>query len=152
MPGFARILGVVGVAIVVAALAAGAANDAVARPDGKPVVLAFGGDVHFEGALESQLATDANHALKMLPEFVRVDLLFTDVVMPGMSGRQLATRASEIKPNLRVLYTTGYTRNAVIHNGVLDHGVAFIAKPFTLVDLATKIRQVLDTTEVPVSS
>ena len=63
MPGFARILGVVGVAIAVAALAAGAANDAVARPDGKPVVLAFGGDVHFEGALESQLATDANRAL-----------------------------------------------------------------------------------------
>jgi poly-gamma-glutamate capsule biosynthesis protein CapA/YwtB (metallophosphatase superfamily) len=63
MPGFARILGVVGVAIAVVALAAGAANDAVARPQGKPVVLAFGGDVHFEGALESQLATDAEHAV-----------------------------------------------------------------------------------------
>jgi poly-gamma-glutamate capsule biosynthesis protein CapA/YwtB (metallophosphatase superfamily) len=63
MPGFARILALVGVATAVAALAAGAANDAVARPQGKPVVLAFGGDVHFEGALESQLATDARNAL-----------------------------------------------------------------------------------------
>ena len=63
MPGFARILALVGVATAVAALAAGAANDAVARPQGKPVVLAFGGDVHFEGALESQLATDAKNAL-----------------------------------------------------------------------------------------
>ena len=63
MPGFARILGVVGAAIAVAALAAGAANDAVARPQGKPVVLAFGGDVHFEGALEARLAGDPTHAL-----------------------------------------------------------------------------------------
>jgi signal transduction histidine kinase/ActR/RegA family two-component response regulator len=89
-------------------------------------------------------ATDAAHALKMLPGMARVDLLFTDVVMPGMSGRQLATRAAEILPNLKVLYTTGYTRNAVIHNGVLDRDVAFIAKPFTILDLAAKVRQVLD--------
>jgi poly-gamma-glutamate capsule biosynthesis protein CapA/YwtB (metallophosphatase superfamily) len=63
MPGFARILALVAVATAVAALAAGAANDAVARPQGKPVVLAFGGDVHFEGALEARLAGDPTHAL-----------------------------------------------------------------------------------------
>jgi CheY-like chemotaxis protein len=91
-----------------------------------------------------QHAADATRALDILSNAVRVDLLFTDVVMPSMSGRQLAARAMEISPNLKVLYTTGYTRNAVIHNGVLDHDVAFIAKPFTFVELAAKVRQVLD--------
>jgi signal transduction histidine kinase len=91
-----------------------------------------------------QHAPDAARALEMLSSAMRVDLLFTDVVMPSMNGRQLAARAIEISPNLKVLYTTGYTRNAVIHNGVLDHDVAFIAKPFTFVELAAKVRQVLD--------
>jgi CheY-like chemotaxis protein len=91
-----------------------------------------------------QHAADATRALDILSNAVRVDLLFTDVVMPSMSGRQLAARAMEISPNLKVLYTTGYTRNAVIHNGVLDHDVAFIAKPFTFAELAAKVRQVLD--------
>jgi signal transduction histidine kinase len=91
-----------------------------------------------------QHAPDAARALEMLSNAVRVDLLFTDVVMPSMNGRQLAARAMEISPNLKVLYTTGYTRNAVIHNGVLDHDVAFIAKPFTFAQLAAKVRQVLD--------
>ena len=56
----------------------------------------------------------------------RVDLLFTDIVMPGMNGRELADRVSERRPATRVLFTTGYTRNAVVHNGMLDAGVAFL--------------------------
>ena len=73
-----------------------------------------------------------------------VTLLFTDVVMPGMTGRELADRANELLPQLRVLYTTGYTRNAVVHNGVLDPGTNLLPKPFGIDQLAAKIAEVLD--------
>ena len=73
-----------------------------------------------------------------------VDLLFTDVVMPGMTGRELADVAREHQPDLRVLYTSGYTRNAIVHGGRLDAGVEMIAKPFTYAALSQKVRDVLD--------
>ena len=79
----------------------------------------------------------------------RVDLLFTDVVMPDLDGRRLADRAREHRPGLKILYTTGYTRNAIVHNGMLDPGVSFLAKPFTLDQLAVKVRQVLDADSPP---
>ena len=89
-------------------------------------------------------AGDASQALAVLAVTPRVDLLFTDIIMPGMNGRQLAEKARELRPGLKVLYTTGFTRNAVVHNGVLDPGVALISKPFTVDDLAIKVRVVLD--------
>jgi signal transduction histidine kinase/CheY-like chemotaxis protein len=89
-------------------------------------------------------ASDGEQALEMLTIQPRIDMLFTDIVMPGINGRILADRARETRPGLKVLYTTGYTRNAIVHNGMLDHGVSFLAKPFTLDQLATKVRQVLD--------
>ncbi|WP_336957857.1 CHASE3 domain-containing protein [Sphingobium aquiterrae] len=89
-------------------------------------------------------ASDAQHALEVLALQPRIDLLFTDIVMPDMNGRKLADLARVDRPELKVLYTTGYTRNAIVHNGMLDPGVAFLAKPFTLSQLAHKIRQVLD--------
>ena len=92
-------------------------------------------------------ASDARQALALLALQPRVDLLFTDVVMPGMNGRQLADEVARQWPKVKILYTTGYTRNAIVHNGVLDPGVAFLAKPFTLGQLATKVRQVLDRTD-----
>ena len=71
-------------------------------------------------------------------------MLFTDIVMPEMNGRKLADNALEMRPDLKILFTTGYTRNAVVHNGMLDAGVAFLPKPFSVTQLGVKIRQVLD--------
>ncbi|MEG3179187.1 CHASE3 domain-containing protein [Sphingomonas sp. LT1P40] len=89
-------------------------------------------------------AADANQALTVLEIQPRIDLLFTDIVMPDMNGRLLSDRARVMRPDLKVLYTTGYTRNAIVHNGMLDHDVAFLAKPFTVQQLAVKVREVLD--------
>jgi CheY-like chemotaxis protein len=89
-------------------------------------------------------ASSGEEALKLFDVLEKVDILFTDIVMGGMTGRQLADALRQRKQNLKVLYTTGYTRNAVIHNGVLDPGVAFLPKPFTIEDLAVKLRSVLD--------
>ena len=89
-------------------------------------------------------AGDGNQALEQLAVQPRIDLLFTDIIMPGMTGRQLADRALAERPDLRILYTTGYTRNAIVHNGVVDHGVSLLTKPFSIADLARKIRDMLD--------
>ena len=89
-------------------------------------------------------ASSAEDALKVMSLHPRIDLLFTDVVMPGQTGRVLAERALALRPELKVLYTTGYTRNAVVHNGVLDTDVALLPKPFTVDHLASKVREVLD--------
>jgi CheY-like chemotaxis protein len=90
-------------------------------------------------------AHDGASALQHLDRFEgTIDLLFTDVVMPRMSGSQLTAEARLRQPGLKVLYTSGYTRNAVDHNGRLDPGVEMIAKPFTFEGLAQKVRDVLD--------
>jgi CheY-like chemotaxis protein len=89
-------------------------------------------------------ASSAKAALMLLDEHPDVVLLFTDIVMPDMNGRLLAEAVHKTRPGLKVLYTTGFTKNAVVHNGVLDPGVDFIAKPFTIEELAAKVRSVLD--------
>jgi PAS domain S-box-containing protein len=75
-----------------------------------------------------------------------IHLLLTDVIMPGMNGRELAQRISEIRPNVKILYMSGYTENVVGHNGMLDAGVRLLQKPFNLRDLKSKVREVLDAT------
>ena len=87
---------------------------------------------------------NAANALAILDRVADVKLLFTDVVMPDINGRKLADAAVRRRPGLRVLFTTGYTANAVVHGGVLDAGVHMISKPFTLDQLASKVRAVLD--------
>jgi len=89
-------------------------------------------------------ANDAEAALAIVESPTRIDLLFTDVILPGKSGRWLADAALVIRPDLRVLYTTGYSRNAIVHHGRLDAGVQLISKPFTFDELAKRIRDVLD--------
>jgi PAS domain S-box-containing protein len=93
------------------------------------------------GVLE---ARGGNEALATLATHPEVRLLFTDVVMPDMNGRRLAEEAQKRRPDLRVLFTTGYTRNAIVHNGVLEPGVNLLQKPASLEQLAAKVRMVLD--------
>ncbi|RIY00082.1 PAS domain S-box protein [Aureimonas flava] len=89
-------------------------------------------------------ADGAAEALRLLAQRPDIDLLFTDVVMPDIDGRQLAEEARRQRPDLKVVFTTGYTRNAIVHHGVLDAGVRLLTKPFSLEDLATKLRDALD--------
>ncbi len=89
-------------------------------------------------------ADGGEQALALLDQTPSVALLFTDVVMPHMNGHQLAQEALKRRPAIKVLYTTGYTRNAVVHNGVLDPGVQLLHKPFTLDALAHAVRRAID--------
>jgi CheY-like chemotaxis protein len=94
-------------------------------------------------------AGDAARALELIESTPAINLLFTDVVLPGgMTGRELATRITQTRPDLPVLFTTGYTRNAIVHNGTLDANVHLLNKPYTQQDLARKIRDLLDASAV----
>lgn len=76
-----------------------------------------------------------------------IDLLLTDLVMPEMTGREVAGRSSELRPGLKVLFMSGYTDDAIVHHGALEANVDFIQKPFTPADLARKVRKVLDSNQ-----
>lgn len=88
-------------------------------------------------------ADHATAALRQLDAHPDVTLLFTDVVMPDMNGRELAKEAQSRRPTLKVLFTTGYARDAVVHNGILDPDVQLLPKPFSLDQLAYKVREVV---------
>ena len=91
-------------------------------------------------------AHDGPSALRLLErQESRVDLLFSDVVLPsGMNGADLAAQARRLRPALKVLFTTGYARDAIVHHGRLDAGVELITKPFAYADLAARVRDILD--------
>jgi two-component system, NtrC family, sensor kinase len=83
-------------------------------------------------------------ALRLVDEYKAIGLLLTDVVMPGMNGRKLAEQAKQRRPDLKVLFMTGYSRNAIVHQGRLDPGVDLIQKPLTSEQLAATVRRILD--------
>ncbi len=89
-------------------------------------------------------ARDAQSGLQILQSPARVDLLITDVGLPGLNGRQLADAARVLRPDLRVLFMTGYAHNAAVGNGALEHGMEIITKPFALAALAKKIRDMIE--------
>jgi len=87
--------------------------------------------------------------LKQQRDIGCIDLLFTDVVMPHMSGKELSERVRASHPHIRILFTSAYAENAIIHQGVLDKGVALLQKPFTPSALARKLREMMDQPHAP---
>ena len=90
------------------------------------------------------VASDGNEALKLAQKYNEIDLLLTDVVMPGMNGRILSEKLLAERPDIKVLFMSGYTENVITHNGILDTTVNYIPKPVTPVILTHKIRKILD--------
>jgi two-component system cell cycle sensor histidine kinase/response regulator CckA len=89
-------------------------------------------------------AGNGGEALALAAAFPEsIDLLVTDVIMPGMTGRELASRLQSLRPSLKVLYTSGYSSDVIARQGVLDAGVAYLPKPFAPIDLAAKVRELL---------
>ena len=92
-------------------------------------------------------ARNGDEALQLAGENPsKIDLLLTDVIMPGMNGKELHQQIQKICPGIRVIFTSGYTDNVITHHGVLDEGVNFLPKPFSGHSLLSKIRQTLDKT------
>src|SRR6202171_5096531 len=89
-------------------------------------------------------AAGGEEALALMDRHKTISLLLTDVVMPGQNGRKLADTARQRQASLKVLYMTGYSRNAIVHQGRLDPGVELLQKPLTSEQLATTVRKVLD--------
>ena len=122
----------------------GARNEIILVVEDDPLMRRLTTDALHELGYTVFDSENAINALAILDREPAVKLLFTDVVMPDINGKKLADEALRRHPNLKVLFTTGYTANAVVHGGVLDAGVQFISKPFTLDQLAAKVRAVLD--------
>ena len=115
----------------------------------EPGVRLFSAEVLEELGYEVLTAETAAEALKIFEETPNIRMLFTDVVLSGgMNGRQLADKILQAQPDIIVLFTTGYTRNAIIHHGRLDDGINFLGKPFTAAALGEKIARLFDRTTV----
>jgi signal transduction histidine kinase/DNA-binding response OmpR family regulator len=124
---------------------AGTKGDVILVVEDDEDVRAYSTDMLSELGYGVLQASDGATALGLLEKAPEIRLLFTDVGLPGnLNGRQLADEARRRFPRLKVLFTTGYARNAIVHNGKLDAGVALIGKPFTYAGLAAKIRQILE--------
>ena len=89
-------------------------------------------------------ARDGAEALHIAREFAGdIQLVLTDVVMPGMSGKTMVSRLETTRPNIKALYISGYTDSAIVHHGLLDSSIAFLQKPFTIESLMRKVREVI---------
>jgi CheY-like chemotaxis protein len=112
--------------------------------DDEPAVLEFSSTALAELGYRVLSAGDPAAALDLLRQHRDINLLFTDVVMPGVSGPQLATSARALHPQLKVLFTSGYTRDELGHNSLQSPGVHLLNKPYSLDVLARQVREVLD--------
>ena len=122
-------------------------NEAILVVEDHDDLRAYSSGVLRELGYEVFEAEDAASAIGFLESSRTIDLLFTDVVLPdGHHGKNIADYARKLHPTIKVLFTTGYTRNAIVHNGRLDAGVNLLSKPFTFCGLAEKVRKVLDET------
>ena len=123
------------------------------QPGGRETILVVEDDALVRGYVVAQLgslgyttlvAGDGAAALAVVDRGAAFDLLFTDMIMPGMNGRELAEAVRKRRPDVKVLYTSGYSENAFVHEGHLDAGIALLTKPYRKQDLSRKIREVLD--------
>ena len=131
--------------MAIPAAPAGDAYETILLVEDEPMILAMTESMLRRQGYEVLATTSTDQAIVMASESrSRISLLITDVVMPGMNGKVLATRLEPICPNLKHLFMSGYTADVIADHGVLDEGVNFIQKPFTKKDLITKIREVLD--------
>jgi CheY-like chemotaxis protein len=120
-------------------------NETVLVVEDDETVRAAACDMLLDMGYQILQADNPDSALAVLRSGVKIDLLFTDVVMPGnVSTRDMARIAREIHPGLQVLFTSGYTSNSIVHDGRLDQGVSLLSKPYSKEELARKIRSVLD--------
>jgi CheY-like chemotaxis protein len=94
-------------------------------------------------------ARDAQVALRILHAHPEIQLVFVDVGLPGMNGRELVAAIREVRPAIKALFTSGYTRNAIVQDGRLDPGAELLTKPFTRVQLADHVRRILDEAPAP---
>jgi PAS domain S-box-containing protein len=144
---------------------AAAAQDSLGlpRPDhGQETILLVEDETHLRRLARQYLETqgykileaeDGAAALQIVDGYQgTIDLLLTDVIMPGMNGRVLATNIAKLVPDIRVLYMSGYTENAIGHDGTLDAGVNLLQKPFSLPALKDRVREVLDSEPIPLEA
>jgi CheY-like chemotaxis protein len=107
-------------------------------------VAALASRVLQEAGYQLLLAMDGKNALELVVENdFQADLLVTDLIMPGMNGKELAEKIKEKLPGIRILFSSGYTDNHLVHNGQLDSEIDFLQKPYSPIDLLKKVRQVL---------
>ncbi|MEY4641845.1 MAG: hypothetical protein RLZZ227_1839, partial [Pseudomonadota bacterium] len=118
-------------------------NELILFVEDNELVRKFGQDMLKSLGYAVLSASDGHAALALLQQREDIQLLFTDVVMPGMGGQELGNKARAIRPQIKVLYTSGYTQDSMIHNGKLDSGVVLLEKPYSKSTLAAKIREVL---------
>ncbi len=131
---------------------ADAPKELVKAPQEGAIILVVEDDEHVRDVTVAMLrdlgyvvvhASRPSEALEKLATLARIDLLFTDVVMPEMNGRHLADKAIAMRPGLKVIFATGYTQNAIVHNGILDPGTDLLVKPFSIDAVAAKIARAL---------
>jgi PAS domain S-box-containing protein len=131
-------------------LARGSASETILVVEDDPDVRTYSCETLRELGYNVVEAENGRAALEALDSNHRIRILFTDVGLPGgLNGRQLADEARRRRPNLRILFTTGYARNAIVHDGRLDPGVELVTKPFTQAALSSKLRDIIDVSDGP---